>query len=122
MADEQAIQHVLEQQAKAWNEGDIEQYMKRGYWYSDSLVFIGSRGPTYGFEATLSNYKRSYPNSEKMGQLQFSHLKYKRLSATLYFVIGKWHLARTDDDLSGYFSLLFEKIDGSWKIVADHSS
>ncbi|MEZ5017989.1 MAG: nuclear transport factor 2 family protein [Flavipsychrobacter sp.] len=120
--EEQAIEELLHQQAAAWNSGDLEQYMELGYWHNDSLVFIGSRGPTYGFDATLINYKRSYPTNEKMGQLRFSNLKFKRLSSTYYFVIGSWALARTDGDLNGHFSLLFRKINGSWKIVADHSS
>lgn len=120
--EEKGISKVLRQQAAAWNKGDIERYMELGYWQNDSLVFIGSRGPTYGYTATLNNYKKSYPNAEKMGKLTFSNLKYKRLSATNYFVIGSWALARANNDISGHFTLLFEKIGGTWKIVADHSS
>lgn len=116
------IEAILQAQASAWNEGDIEAYMKRGYWQNDSLVFIGSKGRTYGFDATLNNYKRSYPDKEHMGTLHFTDLQYKRLSTEYYWVLGQWHLSGTPMTLDGNFTLLFKKIDGEWCIVADHSS
>lgn len=94
----------------------------QGYWKSDSLKFIGKSGITYGWRATLENYKKSYPDTAAMGKLKFDLLEVKRLSVMYFFVIGKWHLARTDGDLKGYFTLLFKKIKGTWVIVADHSS
>lgn len=120
--DEQAIMNILHTQSDAWNDGDLETYMKAGYWQNDSLLFIGSRGPTYGFENTLKNYKKGYPTAEKMGQLFFSELQLKPISEDHYFVVGKWMLKRKDGDLSGYFTLLFKKINGTWRIIADHSS
>lgn len=121
-SNEQAIMNILHTQSDAWNDGDIETYMKAGYWQNDSLLFIGSRGPTYGFENTLKNYKKGYPTAEKMGQLFFSELQLKPISGDHYFVVGKWMLKRKDGDLSGYFTLLFKKINGTWRIIADHSS
>lgn len=120
--DEQAIMNILHTQSDAWNDGDLDTYMKAGYWQNDSLLFIGSRGPTYGFDNTLKNYKKGYPTAEKMGKLFFSELQLKPISENHYFVIGKWMLKRKDGDLSGYFTLLFKKINGTWRIIADHSS
>ena len=57
-----------------------------------------------------------------MGQLTFDFVKIEILSTTQAFVVGKWHLKRTEDDLSGHFTLLWKKINGEWKIVVDHSS
>lgn len=122
LSPQQTISEILQTQAAAWNKGDIEAYMKAGYWQSDSLLFIGSKGLTYGFDNTLKNYKRSYPSAEKMGQLRFSQLQFKPIADDHYFVIGRWELKRKGGDLSGYFTLLFQKIDGNWRIVADHSS
>lgn len=116
------ISRILQTQAAAWNNGDLDSYMKSGYWQNDSLLFIGSRGPTYGFDNILKNYKHSYPSTEKMGKLTFSQLQFKPISDDHYFVIGRWQLMRKDGDLSGYFTLLFKKIDGVWRIIADHSS
>jgi ketosteroid isomerase-like protein len=116
-----AIQALLQKQTAYWNEGNLEAFMTT-YWQSDSLIFIGKRGPTYGWQATLDNYKKSYPDTTAMGKLAFNILEMKPLSADVYFVVGKWHLQRTVGDLQGHFSLVIKRIKGSWKIIADHSS
>lgn len=108
-------------QETAWNQGDLEGFMD-GYWRSDSLRFIGSKGLTYGWQSTLNNYKKSYPNPEAMGKLKFTILAVEKLSKHAAFVIGKWHLSRKAGDLSGQYTLLWRKIKGKWVIVADHSS
>ena len=120
-ADEAAIRKVMAGQTEAWNRGDINDFMK-SYWKSDSLMFIGKSGITYGYTNTLENYKKNYDGPDKMGQLFFTLLKFEKLSPEYYFVIGKWFLKRKAGDLGGIYSLLFRKIDGQWVIVADHSS
>jgi hypothetical protein len=116
-----AIQHVMDQQQVDWNRGDIDGFMQ-GYWASDSLRFIGKRGITYGWQSTLDNYKRSYPDTEAMGRLQFTNLKMESLGDSSAYVIGKWELFRSSDTLSGHYSLLWKNINGRWLIVADHTS
>ena len=119
--DEIAITDILNKQTFAWNTGNIESFMQ-GYWQSDSLKFIGKSGITYGWQKTLDNYKKNYPDITAMGKLDFTILDTKRLSALYYFVVGKWHLARNTGDIGGYFTLLFKKIKKNWLIVVDHSS
>lgn len=119
--DEQIIRSILNRQTQDWNRGDISAFMK-GYWESDSLMFIGKNGVTYGYQTTLNNYKKNYPDVTAMGQLQFNILQVKPLGEGHYFVLGKWMLKRTIGDLSGHYTLLFKKIKGEWVIVADHSS
>ena len=115
------ITEMLNQDAKHWSEGNIEAFME-SYIKSDSLVFIGSRGLTYGWQQTLDNYKKGYPAKEHMGTLSFDLLEFKELASDIFFVIGKYHLKRTVGDASGYFSIILKKVDGKWKIIADHSS
>jgi ketosteroid isomerase-like protein len=119
--DEKAIRNLLFKQTQAWNKGNIDAFMN-GYLKSDSLVFIGKSGPKYGYNTTLENYKKSYPDTTAMGQLNFDLLQLKKLSPEYYFVIGKWHLQRSIGDLQGHFTLLFRKIKNTWNIIADHSS
>lgn len=119
--DVMLIKAVLDEQAAAWNNADIEAYM-HGYWNNDSLLFIGSKGPVYGYKPTLERYQKSYPDKQAMGELRFSELTFKKLSKEYYFVTGKWNLQRDKDNPNGYFTLLFRKIKGKWRIVADHSS
>ena len=116
-----AILRILDEQTAAWNRGDIESFMK-GYWESDSLMFIGKSGITYGWTNTLNNYKKGYPDTTAMGKLSFTIISVKRLSKKYYHVVGKWHLQRSIGNLGGHYTLLFKKINGRWVIVADHSS
>ena len=116
-----SIRDIMAAQELAWNRGDLEAFME-GYWRSDSLRFIGSSGLTYGWQQTLDNYKKGYPDTDAMGQLKFTILSVEQLSKRSAYVIGKWHLARKAGDLSGHYTLLWKKIKGKWVIVADHSS
>ncbi len=115
------IKEIMARQEAAWNRGDLESFMD-GYWRSDSLRFIGSKGLTYGWKQTLENYKKGYPSAEAMGTLKFTIISVEPLSKRSAFVIGKWYLTRAIGDLSGHYTLLWKKIKGRWVIVTDHSS
>lgn len=119
--DEQKIRSILDQQTQSWNKGNIREFMQ-GYWNNDSLMFIGKSGVTYGFENTLNNYIKGYPDTTHMGKLEFNIIKVDKISSDAYFVVGKWMLKRTVGDLNGHYTLLFRRIKGEWVIVADHSS
>ena len=120
-APEKAVRQVLKQQSGAWNRGDIPGFMK-GYWENDSLMFIGKSGVTYGWQNTLNNYRKNYPDVATMGKLTFTILVIKQLSDQYQEVVGKWHLQREKGDIEGHFTLLFQKIKSTWVIVMDHSS
>lgn len=119
--DVQAIRHLLNRQQNDWNRGDIQAFME-GYWKSDSLMFIGSKGVTYGFNNTWERYKKNYDSREKMGSLRFDLIHINRLSADVFMVVGKWQLTRTVGDIGGHYTLILRKISGSWVIVSDHTS
>ncbi len=119
---EEQVRQVLAEQTACWSKGDIECFML-GYWKSDSLVFIGKAGLTYGWQQTLDNYKRSYPGTEAMGKLNFDILEMKPLSENTMLVVGKWMLTREEaGNLDGHFSVIFRKFPAGWRIITDHSS
>lgn len=120
-SDEQAIRRLLSRQQDDWNRGDIEAFMQ-GYWQSDSLMFIGSKGVTYGYNNTWERYKKNYDSRDKMGTLKFDLLHVNRLSDLVFMVVGKWHLTRTVGDIGGHYTLILRKINGQWVIVSDHTS
>jgi ketosteroid isomerase-like protein len=119
----EAIKTMMLQQTKDWNAGNIDAFMQ-GYWQSDSLMFIGSRGITYGWQATLDNYKKRYPDRATMGMLKFDYLKMDFFNKkTTCWLLGQWHLTRPEKgDIGGYFTLMLKKIKGKWLIVSDHTS
>jgi hypothetical protein len=115
------IEALMGEQESAWNSGSLEGFMKH-YWQNDSMKFVGKNGISYGWQRTLDNYRKSYPDAEARGILKFNNLYAEVLSDSSAFVIGKWTLFRSADTLSGHYSLLWKKINSSWVIVADHSS
>jgi hypothetical protein len=119
--EERAILNAIDLQKNAWNKGDLNLFMKT-YWKNDSLMFIGKNGVTYGWQNTLDNYKKGYPDTAAMGKLDFNILHVKKLSGLYYSVVGKWFLTRSIGNVGGHFTLLFKKINNKWLIVSDHSS
>lgn len=117
------IENKMDVQEKAWNIGDLDGFMNP-YWKSDSLMFIGKNGIKLGWQTTLTNYKKSYPNKKEMGQLTFKNIDYKIINHQSILVTGKWFLTRNVDlgNLSGHYTLLLKKIKNDWVIVYDHSS
>ncbi len=111
---------ILDTQAKAWNEGNIDAFMEY-YWKSENLQFIGSNGITYGWQNTLDNYKKNYPDLKAMGQLSFDIIKVDKRSKNIITLVGKFHLKREIGDLEGIFLLVWKKIKGEWKIVVDQT-
>ena len=120
------IESVLTTQSKCWNDGDIDGVMQT-YWKSDDLTFSSGGKTTRGWQATLDNYKKSYPK-DKMGTLTFDGLEVTILSEEAALVLGKWHLSIPQKDVDedekkdGNFSLVLKKVDQAWKIIHDHSS
>src|SRR6185437_7192275 len=91
--DEQAIRSMLSAQVVEWNKGSVDGYM-HGYWENDSLLFIGSSGPRYGYRTTLKRYKEAYPDAAHMGTLTSVITRMQKLSAEYYFIVGTWALKR----------------------------
>ena len=120
-SEEAKIRQLLLAQTESWNRGDIEGFMQT-YWKSDSLMFIGKSGVTRGWQKTLENYKKGYPDAAAMGKLSFDILSVKMVAQNHCFVVGKWMLKRSIGDVSGHYTLLLKKMGGRWVIVADHSS
>ena len=119
--DEKEIRAVLDAQVAAWNRGDVEEYMK-GYWNSDSTLFISGGTLTRGYNEVLSRYKKNYNTREKMGKLEFRDLTVRMLSPTAAVATGIWELVRKSDKPWGRFSLIVEKQPAGWRVTQDHTS
>jgi ketosteroid isomerase-like protein len=117
---EAGIRLVMEAQEIAWNKHDLEGFMQ-GYWNSDQLKFYGSNGLTLGWENTLANYEKGYPTTAESGTLKFVINDISKIEGDNYWVMGEYHLKREVGDADGVFIIIFKKINGAWKIVADMS-
>lgn len=118
----EAVAATMQRQQDAWNQADLVGFME-GYLPSDSLMFIGKSGVTYGHEATLKRYMTGYPDASAMGTLRFQNLQWISLGDHAGWLMGKWALKKeAQEDAEGMYTLLWRKLDGTWLIVADHSS
>ncbi len=116
-----AVRRVLEEQAAAWNRGDIEAFVA-GYWKSDLLTFSGAGGVTRGWSGLLERYRRSYPDRAAMGTLSFSDLEITPLGPDAALVLGRWRLDRERDTPGGSFSLVMRQFTEGWRVAHDHTS
>jgi len=118
--DKNSILSIMKLQEKAWSNNDIDGFME-GYWKNDSLKFYGSNGLTYGWENTLANYKKRYPTKDHSGTLSFKINDISKINDNSYYVMGEYYLTRNVGDANGIFMIIFKKINGEWKIIADTS-
>ena len=119
--DSLKIINVLEMQRIAWNDNNINKFMQ-GYLKSDKLVFSGSNGPVFGWNFVKDRYLKTYSTKELMGDLSFEINNLFSLTRKVVILLGKFNLQRKNEKLSGYFTLIFKKINGNWYIVSDHTS
>ncbi len=114
------IQNILDQQERAWSEGDLEGFMQ-GYWKSDSLTYFSRGKITKGWQTTLDNYKKGYPSKAHTGTLTFKIAQITKINSDAYYVMGEYFLEREVGDANGTFMIVFKYINGEWKIISDSS-
>ena len=115
------IRKVMDEQVAAWNNGDIDGFMK-GYWNSPQMTFVSGDNVTKGWQPTLERYKKSYDSRAKMGVLSFTDLEITVTSKDSAVVLGRFTLVREKDKPTGMFTLNFRKFKDGWKIILDHTS
>jgi len=117
------VAKVLGSQMKAWNDHDLDGFMK-GYWKSPELTFFSGGTERHGWQETMDRYKATYQSpGHEMGQLEFANMRTEMLGPEAAFVRGEWHLTMPDGKSPhGLFTLIFRKFPDGWKIVHDHTS
>jgi len=120
--DQTAIQKLLDDQAAAWNKGDLEGFMA-GYWKSEKLSFFSGNKKTAGWDATYERYKKAYQSDGKeMGKLAFEELSIELLGDNHAVVRGRFRLKLKSESPTGIFTLIVRKLPEGWRIVHDHTS
>lgn len=118
-----SIRAVLDAQVRAWNAGNLEEFMV-GYWRSPKLTFFSGGRKLSGWDATLERYRKNYQaEGKEMGKLKFSDLDIQLLGASAAVVRGRFELKMSDGkELGGLYTLVFRKFTRGWKIIHDHTS
>jgi uncharacterized protein (TIGR02246 family) len=122
-AQDDAIRHLLEQQAVDWNRGDVDAFMN-AYEDSPDTTFVGQT-VQYGYATIRDRYQKLYSSPAAMGKLTFTHLAIRVLDSGYAIATGNFHLERTTaggGNADGIFSLLLKQESQGWKIILDHSN
>ena len=120
-AEVRAIEALLARQQADWNRADLAAFMS-GYERTPSLVFTSGGRIERGWDGALARYRRTYPNSDAMGRLEFSGIEVTLLGPSSAVVLGRYALARKSDNPRGVFTLVLRKGPDGWKILHDHTS
>lgn len=117
---ESEIKTALNIQVEAWNNGDLSTFVST---YASDCTFVGKE-ISHGRDGLLAHYKKSYPTREAMGHLTFNSLQVNVLDSDVATVIGEWRVDREaqGSSIAGFFSLVFRRQSGEWKIILDHTS
>lgn len=121
------IEAVMADSAAGWNEGDMDRFLAI---YSDApeTSFVGSGGLLRGRASMEERYREAYdwsqPDPAERGVLTFETEDMRPLGPDHALYIGRYILTYPDDrePATGFTSLVFAREDGTWKIIADHSS
>ena len=124
---------LLDQQAAAWNRGDLAAFCSA---YADDAVFLGQSGLTRGREAVLERYREHYPTTAAMGTLTLETLEMREAWGNEASLLGdavpsrthgvsvaaRWTLRTADGgERSGLTLLVLLRRSGRWVIVQDAS-
>ena len=118
--DVKTIRKILQEQQQTWSNHDLEGFMQ-GYWKSDSLTYFSGGRTTKGWQTTLENYIKGYPTPAHTGTLNFRIAEITKINDDAYYVMGEYFLTREVGNSNGTFMIIFKRIEGEWKIVADSS-
>ena len=120
---EAAVMEVLDMQARAWNNGDLNAFMA-GYLDSPDTTYTSGGTIVHGYDALMKRYQDRYGNDRaSMGTLSFSDVRVEQLGADFAYCSGLWFLRRDDKpELEGVFTLVWRRTPAGWRIIHDHTS
>ena len=120
--DRTAVIAVLDDQAAAWNRGDLAGYMA-GYAKIDNLVFTSGGKVRTGWQATYDSYQSKYgKDPSTMGKLAFSITQVDPVGADGAVVLGTWTVTESVQPGTGVFTVVLERRPEGWRIIHDHTS
>ena len=114
----QDVRAFLNEQAAAWNKGDLETFTNS---YAEDATFISPSGVTRGRADVLARYKKRYPDKAAMGTLSFEFIEIRPAPGAVS-VTAKWTLSYPNrPPVSGHTLLVLHPRGSSWMIVQDAS-
>lgn len=119
---EDNIRKILDQQAAAWNRGDLNEFVAA---YAPHCTLIGATIAETTRDGVLAHYRQKYPTAGAMGKLTFSGITVHLVDRRVATATGHWRLDRdatSGGPVGGVFSVVVELLNGHWQVVLDHTS
>lgn len=116
------IQSLLDRSALAWNAGDLEAFMAT-YDRSPSTTYAGGGEVLAGWEEIRAHYAPRFRPGAERDSLRFEDLRTRPLGQRHALAVARYVLHRDGEvTATGRFTLVVVRIEGTWRIIHDHSS
>ncbi|MDQ3797898.1 MAG: nuclear transport factor 2 family protein [Acidobacteriota bacterium] len=118
--DEQAIRATLETTAEGWNKGDLNQYLSV---YTKEATEMRSTGPAGGVEAIEQTMKGGFwKTGRPLQTLRYENVVVRMIGKKGALVTGQYILSGGGRaDRKGWFTTVWIKTNGGWRMIHDHS-
>jgi len=114
------IRQAMEASAAGWNAGDLARFMAI---YADDAVFVTAKRLLRGKTAIAAKYQPSFRGTgNARGTLSFTFVEMRGIDPAHAMLFARWTLTGANASETGMTTLVFERRDGAWKVIADHSS
>jgi uncharacterized protein (TIGR02246 family) len=120
-ANEQQIRAATAASADAWNRGDLKGHLAL---YAEDVTFMTRSGPRPGVAPIEESFSKKYFQDGKPKQhLSFEDVAVRPLGRDAALETGRYVLTGGGEpDQTGWFTLVWLRTAGGWKVVHDHSS
>ncbi|HEX2191196.1 MAG TPA: nuclear transport factor 2 family protein [Longimicrobiaceae bacterium] len=120
-ADEAQIRAAAAASADAWNRGDLKGHLAI---YADTVTFMTRNGPRPGVAAIEESFTRAYfRDGRPKQQLRFEQVVVRPLGPDAALQTGRFVLSGGGEaEQTGWFTLVWVRTPGGWRVVHDHSS
>ena len=119
--DEAEIRQALANSVDAFNRGDLPGHLAI---YDPGVTFMTKDGPRPGVPPIEQAFRERYfKDGKPIQQLRFEQLAVRPLGADSALATARWALAGGGKpELSGGFTLVWQRTAAGWRAVHDHSS
>lgn len=115
---EDMIRNIFAANAAAWNEGNLDAYM-RGYVNSADIIFVEDAVVTAGLTPLRKSFEKEVAATGEMGRLSFIDLDVRMTTEAVATVVGKYSLVRATGEKYGVVTITMNQIDGRWRIAQE---
>jgi ketosteroid isomerase-like protein len=120
-ADDAEIRQALANSVDAFNRGDLPGHLAI---YDPGVTFMTKDGPRPGVAPIEQAFREHYfKDGKPIQQLRFGQLAVRPLGPDSALATARWALAGGGKpELSGWFTLVWQRTAAGWRAVHDHSS